>query len=167
MIYQQFSYYTKPTNPGTRGQIAEYFDNLWRGTNTQISTYVRLVQSELPTCNSTSRHSAFSEAECWRSSQYVTRHANPSAGNDPLGARVGRRLSSAIGQVQSWLDHLKAYGEITERSMRQLRDAPAVMAANRGTRCPRHVRLLSATGSIPRLREVSGTISSCHPALYD
>jgi len=86
------------------------------------------------------------------------------------------KLTEVIGQVQAWLDHLNAYGEITERSMRRLRDAsaarafartlldgnrarlgvhdfwianlreldgresPTVMAANRGIRCPRHVR---------------------------
>jgi hypothetical protein len=87
------------------------------------------------------------------------------------------KLAEVIGQVQAWLDHLNAYGEITERRMRRLRDAtaseafartlldgnrtrlgvhefwianlrelngresPAVMAANRGIRCPRQVRV--------------------------
>jgi hypothetical protein len=87
------------------------------------------------------------------------------------------KLAEVTGQVHAWLDHLNAYGEITERSTRRLRDAPAlesfartlqdgnrarlgvhefwianlrelngresptVIAANRGIRCPRHVRV--------------------------
>jgi hypothetical protein len=61
-----------------------------------------------------------------------------------------------IGQIQAWLDHLNAYSEITERSLRRLRDAPAVEAFASTLLVGERARLGGHEFWIANLRELDG-----------
>ena len=66
------------------------------------------------------------------------------------------KLTEIIGQVQAWLDHLNAYGEITQRSMRRLRDASAARAFSRTLLGGNRARLGVHEFWIANLRELNG-----------
>lgn len=61
-----------------------------------------------------------------------------------------------IGQVQAWIDHLNAYGEITERSIRRRRDPSAVRAFARTLLAGARGRLGGYDFWIANLRELNG-----------
>jgi len=65
-------------------------------------------------------------------------------------------LAEVQGHVQAWLDHLNAYGEITERSMRRLRDAPALESFARTLQQGNRARLGVHEFCIANLRELNG-----------
>jgi Predicted nucleotide-binding protein containing TIR-like domain len=66
------------------------------------------------------------------------------------------QLADVIRQVRAWIDHLNAYNEITERSLRRYHDEPAVEGFARTLLDGNRARLAGYEFWIANLREVNG-----------
>jgi hypothetical protein len=65
-------------------------------------------------------------------------------------------IAEVTGQVRAWIDHLNAYNEITERSLRRYRDEPAIEGFARSLREGNRARLASHEFWLANLRELNG-----------
>jgi len=66
------------------------------------------------------------------------------------------KLTEVVAQVQNWVDHLNQYSEITERSIRRYREAPAAEAFARTLLAGARGRLGGYDFRMARLRELDG-----------